>query len=793
VRSDSHKKQNELLRSLQRQLAAKEQELAGQKWLFERFLDSPSWRLTSPIRWLARQLRALRALVFGERMPTAQASAPAEPDLEIVEETDAPEVDGVPAQSDAKDVLTRLQRAALRAFLSKDLELPHSESPEISILLVLYNRAELTFGCLLSIAENRSERLEVIIVDNASSDETGQLLNRLKGARIFRNTENRNFLLSINQAAQAAAGEYLLILNNDTQLLPGTLQSALKTIRSAPDIGAVGARLILPDGSLQEAGSIVWRDGSCLGYGRGDDPSRPMYMFQRDVDYCSGAFLLTPRTTWQRFGGFDETYKPAYYEETDYCTRLWENGLRVVYDPNAALLHYEFASSSTGHATDLQREHRKSFLNRHRAALQSHYAPSLAHILDARMKCPQPRRLLFIDDRVPHRWLGSGFPRTEAMLQTLVQQKYFVTFYPMSAPDEDWTSVYSDMPREIEFMMRYGPQMLETFLRSRAGYYDTIIISRPHNMAIFQSVLAGYPAWFEKTKIVYDAEALFAGREIELRRLAGSPLQNDEVQRLVRQEVRLASAADCVVSVSEAERAAFLEHGVEKVYVVGHAKRPSPTPRPFRERNGLLFVGAIPEEASPNEDSMIWFLEEVFPAISAALGNVRFTIAGINQSARVRELAGSSVTITGHLPDLTHLYDASRVFVAPTRYAAGIPHKVHEAAANGLPVVATPLLASQLGWEDGTSISVAADAKSFAHKCIELHTNEDLWLKLRQAALKRIAKECSPDVFEERLKEVLASKRARRAEIAERGSLQDLTRPEGKSLSLWERVPRSGG
>src|SRR5262249_49150232 len=156
----------------------------------------------------------------------------------------------------------------------------------------------------------------------------------------IRNSENRNFLLAVNQAALEARGRYLLLLNNDAQLLPGSLRAALDTIESEPGIGAVGGRLILFDGSLQEAGSIIWRDGSCLGYGRGDNPFASSYMFRRDVDYCSGAFLLTPLELWKKLGGFDEAFVPAYYEETDYCVRLWEHGFRVVYEPAAVLMHY---------------------------------------------------------------------------------------------------------------------------------------------------------------------------------------------------------------------------------------------------------------------------------------------------------------------------------------------------------------------------------------------------------------------------------------------------------------------
>jgi GT2 family glycosyltransferase len=99
-----------------------------------------------------------------------------------------------------------------------------------------------------------------------------------------------------------------------------------------------------------------------------------MYMFRRDVDYCSGAFLLTPRRLWEKAGGFDEVFRPAYYEETDYCMRLRERGLRIVYEPNAVLLHYEFASSdSAGNATALQREHQRLFAGRHENRLAAQH------------------------------------------------------------------------------------------------------------------------------------------------------------------------------------------------------------------------------------------------------------------------------------------------------------------------------------------------------------------------------------------------------------------------------------
>ena len=755
--SSQFNKQSELIQTLRKQLESTEQELANQKWIFEQFLQSPSWRLTYPLRWLVNQLRALRKWIIGAS-PAPEIPVQA---VTVVQPPEPEQEETVPA---LKQFLTSLYRVKLQSFLSSGtgLPLPQSETPEISIILVLFNRAELTLQCLRSLADSHSLRLEIIIVDNASFDETPLLLDRLKGARIIRNQENLNFLLAVNRAAHEARGEYLLILNNDAQAMPGTLNSALATIRSAPDIGAVGGRLILLDGTLQEAGSIIWRDGSCLGYGRGDNPSAPMYMFRRDVDYCSGAFLLTARATWQRLGGFDEIFRPAYYEETDYCARLREHGLRVVYDPNAVLLHYEFASSdSVKSATDLHRGHQQIFAERHRAMLSNQHAPDFDAVLPARMRGGK-KRVLFIDDRVPHRWLGSGFPRSRTILQALVEQGFFVTFYPLDDFDENWPSIYSDMPREIEFMTGFGPPLLEAFLRSRKGYYDTIFISRPHNMKVFQRILASHPEWFDDSNVIYDAEAVFAARGITRQQLNGTPMSAEEAANLLREEMALAAYADCVVSVSDSESRTFRKHGVDRVHVLGHVLPAAPTCRPFNERSGFLFAGAMREEASPNVDSIIWFVREVFPRIRAGLGSeITLTIAGDNKLERVRQLAGPSVRVVGRFPDLTELYDSARVFIAPTRYAAGIPHKVHEAAARGLPVVATPLLASQLGWQDGVAFLVGKDAESFAAKCIELHASEALWTKLREAGLERIRMECSKELFQSQLTTIMKTEQAR--------------------------------
>jgi hypothetical protein len=435
-----------------RELAAKEKEIARQKWVFERFLESPAWRWTAPIRWIAAQLPGAGDGYHSHRQATGEESA----GVGEVENSES-------AGEEIKAYVTDLCRESLHSFLhsGSSLELPRSERPAISIILVLFNRAELTFACLRSIAANCAVDSEVVIVDNASSDETPQLLDRLQGARITRNPDNRHFLAAANQGAHECRGDYLLLLNNDAQLLPGAVQAALQTLRSSPDIGAVGGRIILLDGSLQEAGSIVWRDGSCAGYGRGDEPFAPMYSFRRDVDYCSGAFLLTPRKVWNDLGGFDHSFEPAYYEETDYCMRLGS----MVSAWCTSRMQRSFTMSlrvrNPWQAPSACRCETKSIL---RNAIRK---PSCSMRIRPRMRCfargqgTQRNGILVIDDRVPHLWLGSGFPRANALIQALQHLGYFVTFYPIDVIAESWDQAYSDLPREVEIMLGSGRELLE--------------------------------------------------------------------------------------------------------------------------------------------------------------------------------------------------------------------------------------------------------------------------------------------------------------------------------------------
>ncbi len=670
----------------------------------------------------------------------------------------APE-EAAPVGVDTKRAFRERSQQELTAFLDsgRQLVLPTVEAPRVSIVIVLHNQAELTFKCLESLVGALDAPCEIVLVDNASSDRTADLLARVQGARLLPQPENLHFLRAANLGAAQARGEHLLFLNNDAQLRPGAVSAALALLDERARVGAVGGKVVLLDGRLQEAGSIFWSDGSCTGHGRGRDPGEAEFQFRREVDFCSGAFLMVRRSLFESLDGLDTAYVPAYYEETDLCMRIRRAGHSVMYDPRVEILHYEFGSADTEQtATALMEANRKVFVARHAEVLAAAHRPQGTRSLEARQRSGEQVRILVIDDRIPVPSLGSGFPRARELVHSLHEGGAFVSHYPMACPVVDFDEAYAVLPREVEIVAGQGITGLAQFLRERAGFYHAVIVSRPHNMDRFLLACHEAPAFLASTTLVYDAEAIFATREaLKAEVLGTAPSQEDHGVALAR-ELRMAEAAHCVLTVSDAEARHFRDAGCQDVRVLGHGIAAQPTPAAHGERRHLLFVGRVAEEDSPNVDSVRWFVREVMPRLDQRIGDgYVLDIVGSHSEGLVSALGGDRITFHGRIEDIRGFYDRARVFVAPTRFSAGIPIKVQEAAAHGLPVVASELVAGQLGWGPGGELLSAATAEAFAEACARLYLDASLWDQTRQAALSAVARDCAPSTFQGVVRAVL--------------------------------------
>ena len=702
--------------------------------------NSIFWRMTYPLRLLRNTVAP-----GSEKQSAVNETLAIKKPKQVTRQNEGQQLE--------KQKLDNSAKGALDKFLTSAelLQFPEAEAPQLSIILVFYQQAHLSYLCLLSLLEFADVCYELVIVDNNSTDKTVKLLNKIDNATIIRNADNLGFVKAVNQAAEIATGEYILLLNNDALIEKNTLSNALQVIESDKSVGAVGAKIKLLDGSIQEAGSIIFSDGACLGYGRGNTTDNYEFMFQRDVDYCSGAFLLFRNSSFKALGGFDLDYAPAYYEESDFCIRLQKKGLRIVYVPSSQITHYEFAScGGAKNAKKMQAMHRGVLCTKHADYLAERFVNDDSKILHARTRNNFPN-ILVIDDRVPHPSLGAGYPRCSGMLLELSKMDFNISFYPLLFPKEHWDDVYNTLPNTIEVILESGHDGLQSFLAERNNFYQFVVVSRVHNMEFFNYCLSLEPELLGDTKIIYDAEAVSAPREILCKQFLGQDMSTKDQEELIDNELQQSKQAEKIVAVSKNEAEIFKRHGYNNTVVLGHTIASKPGSNRFMQRSGLLFVGALRDEGSPNVDSLLWFLINVFPIIEQAIPDIKLNIVGDNSAPSLATIGKDNIYFTGRLDSIEEMYNRSRVFIAPTRFAAGIPHKIHEAAAMGLPSVTTELLSQQLGWRDGKELLVGNTPEAYAAQCIKLYQDQNIWQNIRNAGLTAITKDCSQETFRENL------------------------------------------
>ena len=640
----------------------------------------------------------------------------------------------------------------------KPLQFQINKQSKVSIVIALWNQAELTLACLKSLLSSSYTQYEIIIIDNASTDATQALLSNTLGIRVISNQENVGFLKAINQGASVATGEFLLILNNDAIIDIDAILYAVKKIESDGSIGAVGGKIILPSGMLQEAGSIIWKDGSCSGYLRGHDPYCNESMFEREVDYCSAVFLLTRLQLFKDLGGFNEAYAPSYYEETDYCVRLAQHDYRVIYSPKVLLTHYEFGSAVLTDTAFQQMEKNKTiFKQLQKAFLKHQYHHAHDNTLVARSSS-RLKRVLIFDDTIPRISQGGGLPRAVSIANTLVAHGFFVTIYPLSCFKMGFDEAYKDISADIEVILNQGPRLVQAFLQSRQHYYDVILVSRPTWMKLLSGILFRL-GFIGRVKIIYDAEAIWATREMLYQeKILGRSITEKQRQQCIEDELHLASIANAVLAVSSYEAHAFKLKGYDKVFTIGHKVEPKATTNPFSYRKHLLFVGRLSEKNTPNVHSIVWFINKVLPIVIQQLPEVDLLCVGVTNNMIKNQILNScpkhlkeKIKLLGEQDCLETYLNNAKLFICPTQFSAGIPHKIHTAASAGLPIVSTHLIAEQLGWKHKEELLCADDPIGFAKHIITLYHNESLWLSLRTNAIKKITHEQSSALFDKAL------------------------------------------
>lgn len=647
-------------------------------------------------------------------------------------------------------IATPLYLPAHRVFAP--FAVPAGEAPCASIVIPVYNQAACTLACLRALADHPpTASCEIIVVDDGSTDETGDWMPRIAGLRYHRRPANGGFIAACNDGAALATGECLVFLNNDTVPQPGWLDALLATFDTQADIGLVGAQLVYPDGRLQEAGGIVFDDGSAWNYGRFDSPDDPRYASLRDADYCSGAAIAIPARLFRALGGFDTRYTPAYYEDTDLAFAVRAQGLRVVCEPASRVMHLEGVTSGTDTGSGT-----KAYQIRNRAVFAEKWKDVLANqpaagSLPSAGSVVRPRRqVLVIDAETPRPDHDSASLRLVNLMRMLVDEGVHAVFLPA-----DLRHVEGDTAR----LRRYGVEAWHApfatrpsaWLREHGPRFDVVMLSRHYVAAEFLPLVRRFAP---QARVVFDTVDLHFLRELRGAALSGDAGLRRAAERTRDRELALMRQADATLVVSPAEREllATLLPDTE-VEVLPNLHELADTGLPFGHRKDLVFVGGF--RHPPNVDAVLWFGREIFPRIQAQRPDIRFHCIGMAPPADVLALqAQPGILVHGHVADIDAYMDGARIALAPLRFGAGVKGKVNLSMAHGQPVVATSCAIEGMHLTDGHDVLVADDADAFADAVLRLYDDAGLWQRLSDHGRDNIARHFSLDAARDTVRRI---------------------------------------
>jgi len=648
----------------------------------------------------------------------------------------------------------RLFQAAIRRTFSTptadgQVVFPQSPSPLVSIVIPVHNQWQHTLWCLRSIAANSGDvPYEVIVADDASTDDTCRIGAHFQNVRVVQTDADGpyGFLKNCNSAAKQARGKHLLLLNNDTLVQEGWLQALVDVVEGDDRAGLVGCKLLYPNKRLQEAGGIIWQDGSGNNYGRGELPDGPEYNYLRETDYVSGAAILVRRSLWEEIGGFDERFAPAYYEDTDLAFEVRRRGYRVLYQPAAKVIHIEGVSHGTDLGQGIKRHqvvNRRRFVEKWHSVLEKeHFAPCKDFFL-ARDHSRCRKHVLVFDWTLPTPDRDSGSLRMANLLQILGSLDCRVTLFPVN---DHLLQPYLGQLQQQGVFVPCGPGSMPMglFLKEYGRYFDLVIVSRVNVGTVCMDLVKRY---CPHALVVFDTVDLHFLREQRRAELENSDAARAVARATKQNELRLMRQADLTLVVSPVEVDLLRREAPEtEVRILSNIHLLHDRGNSFADRKDLLFIGHF--RHSPNVDAVQWFVGEVFPKIRQRLTGVQLYVIGSHPPDELRTVAEAAegVRLLGFVEDVEPCLRSCRLSVVPLRYGAGVKGKINTSMSYGLPVVSTTIGCEGMFLQDGVDVLVADDADAFADAVCRSYEDEQLWEQLSRAGRENVEQHFSFEV-----------------------------------------------
>lgn len=609
----------------------------------------------------------------------------------------------------------------------RPLTFPNDGKPPVSVIVPVHNKFAVTYNCMAALLFAYNETpFELVIVDDGSSDETLRLAEYAHNVTIVRHDKAKGFVGACNAGAAAAKGDYLVFLNNDTEVTYRWLDELMFTFRNFDGVGLVGSKLIYPDGVLQEAGGIIWAEGEGWNYGRFGNAHEPKYNYVRPVHYCSGAAIAVSREAWDTVGGFAKELEPAYYEDTDLAFSLREHGYKTLYNPLSVVVHFEGISNGTEVAAAsgmkrFQAINKPKFLKRHEAALAN--APVAGTAADLYKDAGVDKRVLFIDYQVPRTDYDAGSYAAIQEMRMMQALGYKVTFLPDNLAG---LGKYVDQLQRIGIEVIYAPFYVSTeeFLEERGREFDVVYMTRYY---VAQDNIELVRKHAPQATVLFNNADLHFLREARAAVLSGDEEAIKAAKKTRKDELAVMKKVDLLLSYNEVEHAVVLSHNFDQTRI---AKAPWVVDAAcdipaFEDREGIAFLGGYGHP--PNVEAMQYFVHEVMPRLRSAGAGLTLHIYGSNMSDDVRALASDDVVVVGHVDDVAEVYNRHRVFVAPLLSGAGIKGKVLAAMAHGIPAVLSRIAAEGTGVRHGYDCEIAGSPSEWAASVTRLYSDKAYW------------------------------------------------------------------